>query len=76
MTDAAPPCPSCGAALRVVGDFLLCVREDDGKRVCRTSLPCPSCGAVWTVWADRPDSPPEPHPFPQVIRKREGGGGS
>ncbi|BCJ46961.1 hypothetical protein GCM10010168_35190 [Actinoplanes ianthinogenes] len=52
MTDER--CPGCDGELRMLG-FLLCLRAEDQKRVCRTPAWCPRCDRAWFRWADRPD---------------------
>jgi hypothetical protein len=55
MTDGiwrGESCPGCGGDLRLLG-FFRCLREDDGKRVCRTPVRCVVCDRVWSRWADR-----------------------
>jgi hypothetical protein len=46
-------CPDCAGELRPLG-FLLCLRAEDQKRVCRAPMWCLTCDRVWTRWADRP----------------------
>ncbi|MFE7331956.1 dehydrogenase [Streptomyces sp. NPDC057565] len=65
MTDA-PTCPECSQAMQF-GGFVLCVREDDGKRTCRALWKCNS-RHVWWKWADRPDEPLEVSPMPELFR--------
>ncbi|NYV73974.1 dehydrogenase [Streptomyces sp. UH6] len=62
--DAAPACPQCGAALRA-GSMALCRRAEDDRRVCRMVWAC-SDRHVWWKWADRPASPLEPCPYPDL----------
>lgn len=64
-SEAGPGCPACERPMRC-GAFVLCEREDDGKRVCRTVWGCPE-GHVWWLWADRPEEPPEPCPDPGLM---------
>ncbi|GLY07015.1 hypothetical protein Acsp01_73940 [Actinoplanes sp. NBRC 101535] len=60
-------CPVCEGNLRLLG-FLLCLREDDQKRVCKTPLWCRACDRVWTRWADRPD-PLVDDPMPESLKR-------
>lgn len=53
---SAEMCPRCGGTLRF-GGWMLCVREDDGKRVCQVPWLCSSCETAWAGWADRRDDP-------------------
>ncbi|MDH6115604.1 hypothetical protein P3T36_007732 [Kitasatospora sp. MAP12-15] len=41
-------------------------REDDGKRTCRSVWGCPQ-RHVWWNWADRPGSPLETCPHPDLF---------
>lgn len=49
------------------GGFVLCGREDDGKRVCRSVWKCAG-RHTWWGWADRPDEPLEICPMPELFR--------
>ena len=52
------PCPACGGDIaRVV--MLLCDREDDGGRVCKTAVVCRTRAHVAWRWSDRPETPLE-----------------
>ncbi|WP_426675226.1 dehydrogenase [Streptomyces krungchingensis] len=60
-----PICPVCKGQLKA-GPFLLCRREDDGRRTCRLIWGC-SNQHVWWKWADRPYEPLEPCPYPDLL---------
>lgn len=66
MTSNAPACPECSQAMKF-GGFVLCRREDDGERVCRSLWKCPA-RHVWWHWADRPDEALEACPIPEAFR--------
>lgn len=61
-------CPECDGALRLVG-FLLCLRAEDQKRVCKTPLWCAACDRVWSRWADRHDPLAPDTPLPESIKR-------
>jgi hypothetical protein len=64
-TDPVDTCPECAGPLKA-GSFVLCRREDDGKRTCRIVWVC-SHRHVWWKWADRPDAALEPCPHPGLF---------
>lgn len=64
-TAQVPVCPDCDGPLKA-GAMALCRREDDGKRTCRMVWGCAD-RHVWWHWADRPDSPLEPCPYPDLL---------
>ncbi|GHB67810.1 hypothetical protein GCM10010331_64690 [Streptomyces xanthochromogenes] len=66
MIDKAPDCPECGEDMKS-GGLVLCLREDDGLRVCRSLWKCPG-RHLWWRWADRLDDPWEVCPLPQLFR--------
>ncbi|WP_367322243.1 dehydrogenase [Streptomyces sp. HUAS ZL42] len=67
MTSPPPTCPRCRTAMKY-GGLVLCGREDDGRRVCRTLWRC-SRRHLWWAWADRPEAPLEPCPHPELFRR-------
>lgn len=67
MTSAPPICPDCGKDLKF-GGFVLCRREDDDQRTCRSLWKCSKKKHVWWHWADRPDEPLEACPVPHLFR--------
>ncbi|MFF9098349.1 dehydrogenase [Streptomyces sp. NPDC014802] len=64
MADEVPACPDCSQPMRF-GGFVLCKREDDGRRTCRALWRCAGWH-VWWGWADRPDEPLEVCPLPKL----------
>ncbi|MFG2902913.1 hypothetical protein ACGFZH_38285 [Streptomyces zaomyceticus] len=47
--------------------YVLCLREEDEKRVCRSLWRCPD-RVLWWHWADRQDEPLERCPVPNLVR--------
>ncbi|MFF0065925.1 dehydrogenase [Streptomyces sp. NPDC005279] len=66
MSIDPPACPECSGPM-TFGGFVLCGREDDDKRTCRSLWKCAS-RHVWWSWADRPDEPLEVCPVPELFR--------
>ncbi|MEV6649098.1 dehydrogenase [Streptomyces sp. NPDC051219] len=67
MSSESPPaCPECDQPMKS-GGFVLCGREDDGKRICRMLWRCPK-RHLWWKWADRPEDPLELCPYPQIFQ--------
>ncbi|GAA4238477.1 dehydrogenase [Actinomadura meridiana] len=60
-----PTCPTCNRVLEW-GGFVLMLREDDGKRTCRSLWGCVD-SHQWWMWADRPESTLEPCPYPELF---------
>ncbi|MCK8676849.1 dehydrogenase [Streptomyces lichenis] len=65
MSDDVMACPECAEPMRA-GGFLLALREEDGRRACRTLWGC-ARRHVWWRWADRPGERLEACPVPQVF---------
>ncbi|MFF3467568.1 dehydrogenase [Streptomyces sp. NPDC002619] len=65
VREAGPGCPEC-AAQTVYGGLVLVRRDEDGLRVCRSLWRCPAPHVSWR-WADRPDDPLEPCPYPRLL---------
>jgi hypothetical protein len=62
-------CPRCDGPLRLVG-FVLCLRTQDQKRVCKAPLWCAPCDSVWSRWVDRNDPLQLDVPIPESYKRR------
>ncbi|GAA3058541.1 dehydrogenase [Streptomyces roseofulvus] len=47
--------------------YVLCLREEDEERVCRSLWRCPD-RVLWWHWVDRQGEPLERCPIPQLVR--------
>ncbi|MFD0558678.1 hypothetical protein FB566_4631 [Stackebrandtia endophytica] len=72
MTNASEDCPTCGESLSVA-EMLLCLRTEDGRRVCQTVLVCGNRHA-WARWADRPEETLRESPYPPHLDRRRSQG--
>lgn len=66
MADWLLRCPECDRPMESKG-YVLCLREEEGKRVCRSLWRCPE-RTLWWHWADRQDEQLERCPFPNLVR--------
>ncbi|MFF6791081.1 dehydrogenase [Streptomyces filamentosus] len=66
MTDWPLHCPECDRPMEWKG-YVLCLREEDEKRVCRSLWRCPD-RVLWWHWADRQGEPLERCPIRHLVR--------